>query len=335
LWAVVTLALPLLLALTLSFDALARRRWATTRCLLFIIFYLTCEVVGIVASGAVWLAAAAVGRERYLHWNFRLECWWASTLFAGAKRIFSTRLAVEGGDGITRGPFILFSRHASIGDTLLPAILVCNPHGIVLRYVLKEELLWDPCLDIVGNRLLNHFVRRGSGNADHEIAALQLLMDDLGPNDGVLIYPEGTRFSEAKRQRILRRLAQSGNESEKRRAESLQHVLPPRLGGPLGLLERNRGADAVFCAHVGFEGAGSFRDLISGTLIDQLIQVSFRRIPFEKIPTDRDGRSEWLWKHWKHIDEWIGERQALQTAGNERAEGASTLRASSRLVARR
>jgi 1-acyl-sn-glycerol-3-phosphate acyltransferase len=314
LWALTAIALPLLLALTLSFDAIARRRWETTRCLLFVVLYLTCEVAGIVACFGTWLVAGAVGRSRYLHWNFRLECWWASTLFAGAQRIFSMRLVVEGAEVVTQGPFILFLRHASIGDTLLAAISISAPHGIVLRYVLKRELLWDPCLDIVGNRLANCFVHRGSADSDREIAAVQHLMEDLGPNEGVLIYPEGTRFTEAKRQRILSRLSQHGDESMRRRAESLHHVLPPRLGGTIALLERNRGADAVFCAHVGFEGAGSFRDLLAGTLIGQLICVSFWRIPFGDIPADRPRRVEWMWQQWRRIDEWIGEcakRQAL------------------------
>jgi 1-acyl-sn-glycerol-3-phosphate acyltransferase len=289
-----------------------RRRWATTRCLLFVVLYLTCEVAGIVACFATWLVRGAVGRTRYLYWNFRLECWWASTLFTGAQRIFSMRLSVEGGDVVARGPFILFLRHASVGDTLLAAILISVPHGIALRYVLKQELLWDPCLDIVGNRLANCFVRRGSGDSDREIAALQRLMEDLGPNEGVLIYPEGTRFTEAKRRHVLDRLAQSGEESALRRAESLRHVLPPRLGGPLGLLERNRGADAVFCAHAGFEGAGSFRDLVAGTLIGQLIRVSFWRIPFADIPADRLHRVEWMWRQWKRVDEWIGEHKSRE-----------------------
>jgi 1-acyl-sn-glycerol-3-phosphate acyltransferase len=285
--------------------------------LVFVVFYLTCEVAGIVASFATWLIAGVIGGRRYLHWNFRLECWWASTLFAGAQRIFSMRLEVEGADVVTRGPFILFLRHASIGDTLLAAITISAPHGIVLRYVLKEELLWDPCLDIVGNRLANYFVRRGSGDAEREIAAMRRLLEDLGPNEGILIYPEGTRFTEAKRQRILDRLARSGDETARRQAESLRHVLPPRLGGALGLLECNRGADVVVCAHVGFEGAGSFRDLLAGTLIGQLIRVSFRRIPFADIPTDTPRRIEWLWQQWKRIDDWI--ESALSPPATSRA----------------
>jgi len=296
----------------LTVDVAGRRRWATTRCLLFILLYLSCEVVGLAACMATWLLQGVAGRARYLHWNFRLESWWANTLFSGAQRIFSMRLAVEGVEAVSRGPFLLFLRHASIGDTLLPAILISRPHGIVLRYVLKQELLWDPCLDVVGNRLANYFVRRGSGDTENEIAAVQRLLDDLGPHDGVLLYPEGTRFTEAKRRRVLDRLAASDDETARRRASSLRHILPPRLGGALGLLEVNRGADAVFCAHVGFEGAGTFRDLINGTLIDQLIRVVFWRVAFSDIPTQRAERVDWLWRHWKRMDDWIDERADRQ-----------------------
>lgn len=305
LWVFAVGALPICLPLALASDALARRRWAATRCLLFLLLYLTCEVAGIVAAFATWLAAPALRRPRYLRWNFLLECWWASILFAGARRIFAMRLVVEGTEAVAHGPFILFLRHASIGDTLLAAISISRPHGIVLRYVLKRELLWDPCLDIVGNRLTNCFVRRGSGDSTREIVALQRLMEDLGPQDGVLIYPEGTRFTEAKRRHILLRLAQRGDETTRRRAENLLHILPPRLGGPLGLLEANHGADAVFCAHVGFEGAGSFRDLLAGTLIGKLIRVSFWRIPYAEIPTEQARRVEWMWEQWRRVDEWI------------------------------
>lgn len=328
LWALATTALPVLLLLAGAFDTMAGRRWATARCVLFIVFYLTCEVAGVVAAFAVWLLRAVVGRERYLHWNFRLECWWANALFTAAQRIFSMRLAVEGADVVNRGPFLLFLRHAAVGDTLLPAILISRPHGIVLRYVLKQELLWDPCLDIVGNRLINCFVHRGSGDSDREVAAVGELSEDLGPNEGVLIYPEGTRFTEKKRQRILDRLKQRGDADLLRRAASLRHVLPLRLGGTFALLEHNRCADVVFCAHVGFEGAATFGNLVDGTLIGQAIQVSFWRIPFDNVPSDPTERNEWMWGQWKRVDDWVG-RRAKQldpvTARHRRGHTSSSL----------
>ena len=43
------------------------------------------------------------------------------------------------------------------------------PHQVRLRYVLKRELLLDPCLDIVGNRLPNCFVARSGADAQADI----------------------------------------------------------------------------------------------------------------------------------------------------------------------
>ena len=59
------------------------------------------------------------------------------------------------------------------------------------------------------------------------------LMENLGPRDGVIIYPEGTRFTEAKRERIIEELARNGESYLCEKARMLTNVLPPRLGGPL------------------------------------------------------------------------------------------------------
>ena len=320
--------LPLLLGVAVIIDIVRGHPWAVTRCFIFFTYYLVCEVVGICASLATWIATGCgSARARFLQWNFALECWWAGALLRGAQVIFGMRVEVEEALDMGRGPIILFIRHASVGDTLLPAVYVSGRYGIVLRYVLKRELLWDPCLDIVGNRLLNCFVRRGSGESAHEIALVKELMENLGPQDGVLIYPEGTRFTPAKRTRILQRLAEKGDAPALVKAAALQHVLPPRLGGTLALLECNAGADAVFCAHVGFEGAGSFHDLINGSLVHCRIRVRFWRVPYAEIPGDAAARAEWLHEQWMRVDEWVGHRLprlaatspevSLLTAGTE------------------
>lgn len=301
--------LPLLLGIAAVADRVRGGSWPIVRCFTFFAFYLLCEVVGIGASFVAWVATGGgAARNRFRAWNFALQCWWARTLLHGAERIFGMRLEVEEPPNLGRGPIILFVRHASVGDTLLPAVLVSDRYGIVLRYVLKRELLWDPCLDIVGNRLLNCFVRRGSGESAREIELVQALMEDLGPQDGFLIYPEGTRFTPAKRRRLLARLAQKGDAAARAQAEALQHVLPPRLGGALALLARNAGADAVFCAHVGFEGAGSFKELLKGSLVNRLVRVRFWRIPYAEIPREAAAQTEWLYAQWTRIDDWIGQQ---------------------------
>ena len=140
-------------------------------------------------------------------------------------------------------------RHASIVDNLLPALFVAAPHGLRLRYVLKRELLSDPAIDIAGGRLPNCFVRRGADDAEAEIARVRALAAGLGPDEGVLIYPEGTRFTAAKRERAIERQP---------RAAELRNVPPPRPGGTLAVMET--GADVVICAHHGLDGFASIGD---------------------------------------------------------------------------
>ncbi|CAG0953249.1 hypothetical protein MYXO_00327 [Myxococcaceae bacterium] len=304
--------LPVLLAAALGVDAVRRRRFATTRCLLFLVGYLACEVAGLVASLALWLAAPFLGaldskRSQDLH--YRLQGWWAATLYRLGAVLYGLESEVEELGEPGRGPIVLLTRHASVGDTVVPAVFLANRHGLHLRYVLKRELLWDPCLDVVGNRLPNYFVRRGSGDTAREADGVARLLDGLGPRDGVLIYPEGTRFTPAKREQVLARLSKGSEAHLVSRAAALTHVLPPRLGGALALLERNPGADVVFCAHVGFDRASTFWHFWNGDLVGETIHVRFWRVPFAEIPKDRDGRIDWILSQWERVDAYVRERR--------------------------
>jgi 1-acyl-sn-glycerol-3-phosphate acyltransferase len=279
----------------------------------FITYHLHCEVAGIVVSTAVWLASfprTRGRRQRYLARNLALETWWAQTLFDGGSRIFGFRLETQGEEAMEASPLLLLLRHASIADTLLGAVLVQARHGTRLRYVLKRELLWDPCLDLVGNRTPNYFVRRGSPDSAQEIRGVTQLVRDLGPGDGVLIYPEGTRFTPEKSERILARLREEGGGEILALAESLRHVLPPRLGGTLALLDS--GVDVVFGAHTGFEAAGTFWDLWAGSLVGRVIRASFWRVPAAEIPAERDARIRWLFENWARVDAWVGAEHARE-----------------------
>ena len=93
-------------------------------------------------------------------------------------------------------------------------------------------------------------------------------------------------------------------------ASRLQNLLPPRLGGPLALLQETAGTDVVFCAHVGFDGFEAIGDIWGGGLVGNTISVRFWRVPAAEIPADRDGRIRWLYGHWQELDDWVGERRA-------------------------
>jgi 1-acyl-sn-glycerol-3-phosphate acyltransferase len=293
-------------------DLVRHSRGVALRSAAAITVYLSCEIMGIVASGGLWVwkRILPVDAERWTDLHFRLEAWWGTTLFQAAVRLFGLRLEVESDADLGRGPYLLILRHASTVDTLLASALVSRPDGLRLRYVLKQELLRDPCLDIVGHRLPNVFVDRFADESAQEIRRVQALARDLGPRDGILIYPEGTRFSEKKRQRVLERFNQKGDAKMLEYARSLDFVLPPRPGGMFGLLEAAPEADVVVCAHTGFEGAASLAQIWQGALLHQVIRVQFRRIPRNEIPTERDARIAWILEEWQRVGAWVESHQS-------------------------
>jgi 1-acyl-sn-glycerol-3-phosphate acyltransferase len=281
------------------------RRFVLCRTVLGLTLYLTCEAAGIVGSGLLWLLRFGMTPQQFTDWNYALQRVWARALIGGAQRIFALRFEIEGVDEIGPGPIIVFMRHVSTIDTLLPAAFLAERHGLRLRYVMKRELLWDPCLDIVGHRLPNVFIRRASPDRNREIALIRKLAATLGSGEGILIYPEGTRFTAEKRSRVLARMAESRRREEVERATDLRHVLPPRVAGPLALLESRPDADVLFLAHCGFERAASLNDLWAGALVGTTVRLKLWRVPGDKVPRTTDERVQWLHREWMRIDEWI------------------------------
>jgi 1-acyl-sn-glycerol-3-phosphate acyltransferase len=308
---VATLLLPVLVLVALAFDlfrlATGHRRFVALRLAVIGWVYLAAEVLGICALGVVWLATGG-GRAAGLltRGTYAIQRWWAGTLFSLIRTLFGLRVEVEGDEVLTPGPIHVFMRHASIIDNLLPSALITAPHGIRLRYVLKRELLSDPALDIAASRLPNYFVDRAAGGAS-EVAAIGELGMGLGANEGVLIYPEGTRFTPERRERALARLEEREPEMLGR-ARGLQGVLPPRPGGPLRLLDVEPAADVVIASHVGLDRFSHIRNILDGGLVGGTVRVRFQRFPIESIPDDPESRVSWLYDRWEEVDAWIGSR---------------------------
>lgn len=174
------------------------------------------------------------GGHAYLTRLWAAQRGWGQTLYRGVRGIYRLTMTVEGAEVAFAdpGPLLLLSRHVSFGDTILPFELFQDRLPFQPRYVMKRELLWDPCIDIVGSRLPNAFVRRNSDDPAREVALVKQLMDGVGPHDVVIIYPEGTRYTPKKRQAIISRLREKGDLEGAARAEAYQHVLPPRPGAP-------------------------------------------------------------------------------------------------------
>ena len=309
----VTALLPVLLVGGLVIDAVRRLASGVpptaARLVLFLWVYFAAEVVGLAALAGLWLASLAGRRRAWLRdVTWRVQQLWAGVLFGAVRVLFGLRLEVAGDDAVVPGPVIVLIRHASIVDNLLPANLVARAHQIRLRYVLKRELLADPCLDVAGRRLPNYFVRRGTGEAQ-EVERVRALARGLGSSDGVLIYPEGTRFTPERRARAIARIAER-DPNLAARAERLRHLLPPRLGGVGALLDGAPDADVVVIAHHGFDGLRSISDIWRGGLVGLVVRVRVARVPRSTVPEAGAARTDWLYDLWQDVDDWVEERLA-------------------------
>jgi 1-acyl-sn-glycerol-3-phosphate acyltransferase len=226
----------------------------------------------------------------------------------GIAKVFGLRFEIEGLDQAGPGPVIVLIRHASIIDNTLPDAIIGRRHGLGLRFVIKRELQVLPTLDIGGRWVPTNYVRRASTDTQGEVTRLRRLAHDLGPGEGVLIYPEGTRFLPDKLARA-QELIRERQPHVAPMADRLRNVLPPRLGGPLALLEEAQGADVVVFGHVGFDEFEKVGDIWRGGLVGKTIRMRFWRHPASALPADRDERVAWLYERWQELDDWVGEQK--------------------------
>jgi 1-acyl-sn-glycerol-3-phosphate acyltransferase len=311
-FAAVTLLSPLLLGAAAVVDLvrwlLRRRAWVGVRLVALLWWFLLGELRGIAGLAAVWLASAGRDTRTRRFRVYRLRQRWAGGHLDGVARLFGLRFEVEGLEDVAPGPVLILMRHASIIDNTLPDAVVGRTHGLGLRFVIKRELQMLPTIDIGGRWVPTNFVRRGSGDTAGELESLRRLAVDLDPHEGVLIYPEGTRHTVEKLAHAQARIAERQPHLAPLAAR-LRHVLPPRLGGPVALLEQGRGTDVVFCGHVGLDGFERISDIWSGDLVGGTVRVRFWRHAAADVPADRDALIAWLYAQWQVLDDWIGEHR--------------------------
>jgi 1-acyl-sn-glycerol-3-phosphate acyltransferase len=310
----VTVLFPILIvgaaAVDLALWLRRRKPWMATRLVAMAWWFLFGEMRGIGGLFGIWLLTGGpggLGSERRRRWVYDLRIHWAASHLGGIRVLFGLTFDVEDLELAGPGPVLVFIRHASIIDNVMPDAVVGRAHGLGLRFVLKRELQMIPTIDIGGRWVPTSFIRRASSDIDRELAAVRLLAEDLGPGEGVLIYPEGTRHTDAKLARAKEKIAERAPEISPL-AERLRNVLPPRLGGPVALLEAG-GADVVFCGHVGLDGFEYISDIWSGGLVGTTVRVKFWRHAAAEVPADPQARIEWLYAGWQTLDDWVGEQR--------------------------
>ena len=310
---ILTVAIPVWLPLVLVIDA-CRLKWRfpLARLLSFAVCWVWLETSGVICSALLWIT----GQSKNLPKHYALQRWWADQLLRALKATCGFSVEVENIDALQPGPVLLFARHASLADSLVSAYVVTTLAQMNPRYVLKRELLADPCLDVVGQRLPNHFLDRQANDSTPELLALEELVTGIDESTVGIIFPEGTRANKKKRDRALEKIAVVDAERAQR-LQGMKHLLPPRPAGAAAMLRGCPSADVVFAWHVGFEGLDTFGGILRG-ISSRMPPIRFhlRRVERLAVPltsqVDTNKMTKWLDSEWMRMDREVDEALVLR-----------------------
>lgn len=294
-------------AVILSF---APKYRATPQALTFMYGFLAHEWAGL--ARFFWAVVRYPKSQRIERYR-EIQFWWAQRLFDMGKRLYRLEIEISGEEALQGNCALVLCRHSSMGDTVLPLLFFGKARQEGLRYVLKQELRYLPCLDIGGHGLPNVFVDRSGSDSAKAVGEVSDLIATAGSDESVLIYPEGTRFTRKKHQALRQKYPNLSPQLDR-----WPGLLPPRLGGVLGMLEANPGKDLVFLAHAGFEGSADIHDLLGGGWLGQRVKLHFWRIPFDQLPTE--NVQEFLFAEWDTmqatVDRMLADLGDSATANN-------------------
>ena len=302
------LYLPLALLLGVADLIRGQPRMPLVRLLSFAVCWAWLETAGVTVAGWLWVT----GRAGDLHAHNLLQRWWVNGLMTALRGTCGVTVDLRGLDAMHPSPVLLLMRHVSQADALVTTWLVAHAAKLDLRVVLKHELLADPCLDIVGNRLANVFVDRGAEDSAPALAAMTRLTATMTTTTGVVIFPEGTLASPVRRRRALERIA-ARDPARAERLAGLEHVLPPRTAGVRALLEgaQQAGAGIVVGWHSGFDDMESVAGIIAAVGRKRTpVTVGLRRVDPPDL-LDSTSVEAWLDTLWLDLDRSIAASLAL------------------------
>jgi len=271
-----------------------------------------------VVAGAVWVEAASVlgctwlwvvhlgGRnpERWLAANWRLELWWGRSHLENFRRWARVEIFYPDPGETEIGNSIVIARHASHIDALAPLHYIGNVAGLLPLYTLKKELQWAPAMDIVGNRTHNVWIDRAPLEGSPIFQDVERLAAAINSDTAAVIFPEGTFFTPARRDRAADRLGSHRPDLEPK-ARQLRHLLPPRPAGTVILLRGAPRADVVILANVGLERFGSIREIAANIAKPKAVEMKLWRHDRASLPTSDHELTTWLLDRWVEMDEWI------------------------------
>jgi 1-acyl-sn-glycerol-3-phosphate acyltransferase len=310
-----TVLFPVLMLVAVAVDVgIGLRRARTSRTVAFLTVFFWSEVRAVATATALWVRfrghmsdprAQAVLQRELSEYGHRI--WTLSRQF------FGVSLQVTGTEALRDGsPLICFAHHTSILDSVVPVEILGHGSGFDLGYVVKKELAWMPAIDLVGGWLPVHFVDRTGRQSNEEAGHIGRLVANIKPGSAQVLFPEGTFYTERRLERAVERMRLQDS-SLVDRALGLRHVLPPRPGGALALLDAAPACDVVFIAHVGFEPYVNVKKIFAELPFRQPVEAHVWRISRQEIPYEPNERYRWLFGQFEVMDTWVGERIAARS----------------------
>jgi hypothetical protein len=273
------------------------------RLIVFALVVLGAELKALVAAFGLWLTRRGI-EAHYRSLGSALH-----VLVRTATKLF----AVEPDDEVRDWPtdrlrrsnhaLLVLCRHAGPGDSLILLDALINRYGVRPRLVMKSSMQLDPVVDLYFHRLPAVFVdpTDNEGSAQRSI---RCLARDLGSEDTLVMFPEGGNYTPRRHRRAIRHLAKAGHLGDAARAHRLNHVMPPRPGGVLAVLEEAE-VDVLVLGHTGIGRIHSLGDVWRSLENPKPVELRGWFTPFEAVPTDGKRRIGWLFDLWTTVDQWV------------------------------
>ncbi len=287
---------------------LADRRLRLLKVALMGMAYIVAEVLALISCAGVWALQPLRRREWYDRVNLRILVAALGAILGAGRVLLGFRVVVDEPPSLSpldnNEPVIVLARHGGIGDSYTLVWLLASRYQRRPRVVLKEVLLWEPLLDVALNRLGACFLSRRADQDGDPASKIGILARDLGAGDALLLFPEGGNWTPRRRLRAIARLRVDRKPEAGRKAQLMEHVLPPHPDGVLACLQARPDLAVVVFAHTGLDKITSVAAVWHAIPFRTPMTVGWW--PTVPPPPDPEGQLNWLTTEWAVVDEWIG-----------------------------
>ena len=176
-----------------NFISFASALWVATNLLLGFALLLPISIISwlmplpVVSRGCVFIA------NHIYRIAVKLDTFWM-------QQVLGIELVVKGTANTHQAPVVICNHQSWFDIPLVQHVITGN--GPIIKFLIKREIVWIPIIGWICLALKFPRLRRGNkeGSGESDFSIIQNASKGHGNESGaLLIFPEGTRFSEAKK----------------------------------------------------------------------------------------------------------------------------------------